>query len=147
MSEGTLASVDNAVDKTASAASSFPELLYVNSKITEPSKLSPDLFTEWYNDIHIPDIFATSGIKQAYRYHTTVADPSSVERPYLALYPVKFAGYTTSKEFFSIPVTSDVLPGPSHEIFDVADFDTRYYNTISSSKPFTGQSAHFLWLT
>lgn len=118
---------------------SFPELLYVNSKIIKPDQLSPDLFTRWYNDVHIPDIFITSGIKEAYRYYTTSRDPSTVERPYLALYPIKFAGYLQSKEFASIPVKSGVLPGPNHEIFDVADFDTRYYRTTSASQPFQGQ--------
>ena len=118
--------------------SANPELLYVNSKITEPSKLSPALFTSWYNDVHIPDIFNTTGIKQAYRYYTTADDPSSIDRPYLALYPIKFEGYLQSAEFQAIPVKSDVLPGPNHEIFDVADFDTRYYKLTDSRHPFQG---------
>lgn len=112
-----------------------PELLYVNSKITEPDKLSAKLFTDWYNDVHIPDIFETSGIRSAYRYITTSASPDDVERPYLALYPVNAVGFLQSAEFGAIPVKSDVLPEPSHEIFDVADFDTRYYKLIHDRSP------------
>lgn len=103
------------------------ELFYVNSKITDKEHLSPEQFTKWYEDIHIPDIFKTSGIKKAYRYVTTVKDIDSVERPYLALYMVLFEGYLSSKEFATIPVTSDIFPGPKHEVFDVADFDARCY--------------------
>jgi hypothetical protein len=40
-----------------------PGLLFVNSKITSPS-LSPEAFTEWYQDVHIPDIFNTSVIRR-----------------------------------------------------------------------------------
>lgn len=118
--------------------STEPELLYVNSKIVEPSRLSPELFTSWYNDVHIPDIFETTGIREAFRYYTTAEDPSSIERPYLALYPIKSKGFLQSAEFHAIPVQSDVLPGPRHDIFDVADFDTRYYTLNSNERPFDG---------
>jgi len=103
-----------------------PGLLYVNSKIISP-KLSSELFTKWYEDVHIPDIFVTSGIKTAFRYYTTSPDPSSVERPYLALYPLKDVSFLQTSEFKSIPVHSDLVPTDSKCIFDLADFDTRYY--------------------
>lgn len=115
---------------------SNPELLYVNSKLTS-SKLSPTTFTKWYSDVHIPDIFATSGIKTAYRYETAAANSSTIERPYLALYPIKFEGYLQSPEFRAIPVKTDVLPNGG-EIFEVADFDTRYYKLVTVKKPFGG---------
>ena len=134
----TVSSVQESI-QAGSNSTSFPELLYVNSKITAPEKLSAELFTKWYNEVHIPDIFVTSGIKEAYRYYTTASDPSTVERPYLALYPAKFAGYFQSKEFASIPVKSDILPGPNHEIFDVADFDARYYRTMGDFQAFEGK--------
>jgi len=124
--------------KVINMPSNEPELLYVNSKIVEPSKLSPELFTNWYNDVHIPDIFKTTGIQEAFRYYTTAEDPSSIERPYLALYPIKSKGFLQSAQFRSIPVQSDMLPGPSHDIFDVADFDTRYYTLKSNARPFDG---------
>ena len=118
-----------------------PELLYVNSKISDPTKLSPELFESWYNEVHIPDIFATSGIKQAFRYYTTAEDPNSIDRPYLALYPVKYPGYLTSAEYRGIPLKSDMLPGPNHRIFDVANFDSRFYALTSAAQPFNG--THF----
>jgi hypothetical protein len=108
---------------------SGPGLLYVNSKITSPN-LSPELFTEWYQDIHIRDIFLTSGIKSAFRYYTQSSEPATIERPYLALYPVKDVAFLYSAEFRAIPVHSDMLPIKSKNIFDLADFDTRYYTNV-----------------
>ena len=106
-----------------------PGLLYVNSKITSP-RLSPELFTEWYQDVHIPDIFVTSGIKTAFQYYTSSPDPASVERPYLALYPLRHVRFLQTSEFKSIPVHSDLVPTESKCIFDLADFDTRYYTNL-----------------
>lgn len=108
---------------------SGPGLLFVNSKIVSPD-LSPELFTQWYQDIHIRDIFLTSGIKSASRYFTASSEPATIERPYLALYPVKDVAFLYSAEFKAIPVHSDMLPVESKNIFDLADFDTRYYTNI-----------------
>ncbi|KAK6429258.1 hypothetical protein LTR95_014592 [Oleoguttula sp. CCFEE 5521] len=100
-----------------------PGLLFVNSKITKPDQLSPEAYADWYNKRHIPDIFKTSGIKQAARWQAL--DPNQ-DRPYLALYPLEDLDYLNSDEFKAIPVHDDNLPG-SGAIFDVASFDTRYY--------------------
>ncbi|OQN98122.1 hypothetical protein B0A48_15954 [Cryoendolithus antarcticus] len=100
-----------------------PGLLFVNSKITKPDQLSPEAYADWYTKRHIPDIFKTSGIKQAARWQAL--DPNQ-DRPYLALYPLEDLDYLNSDEFRAIPVHDDKLPG-SGAIFDVASFDTRYY--------------------
>jgi hypothetical protein len=106
-----------------------PGIFYVNSKISCPDQLSTGVFHSWYEDVHIPDIFRTSGMKAAMRFQSTA--PEDVERPYLALYPVKDVGFLSSPEFYSIPVHSDMLPNPSKYIFDVANFDTRHYVALS----------------
>lgn len=106
-----------------------PGILFVNSKITSDD-LTPEIFREWYEGVHIPDIFVTSGIKSAFRYQSTT--PAKVERPFLALYPVKDVQWLYSDEFKSIPVHSDMLPNESKAIFELADFDTRYYETVDT---------------
>lgn len=106
-----------------------PGILFVNSKITSEA-LTPEIFREWYESVHIPDIFVTSGIKSAFRYQSTT--PGKVERPYLALYPVRDIQWLYSDEFKSIPVHSDMLPNKSKAIFELADFDTRYYETLDT---------------
>ena len=97
-------------------------IFYVNSKITSPT-LTHDVFTRWYEDVHVPDILITSGINAAFRYKAT----GPVDRPYLALYPVRDVGWLSSDEFKSIPVHSDLLPNESRAIFEIADFDARNY--------------------
>ncbi|KAK0288889.1 hypothetical protein LTR91_018424 [Friedmanniomyces endolithicus] len=112
------------VDKPATGQN--PGVLFVNSKITKPDELSPEGYTKWYEKVHIPDIFKTSGIKEASRWEAI--DPKS-ERPYLALYPLEDLNFLQTDEFKAIPVHDDSLPG-SHAIFDFADFDTRYYKFV-----------------
>lgn len=104
-----------------------PGILYVNSKITSEA-LTPEIFRDWYEGVHIPDILATSGVNSGFRYQSTT--PELAERPFLALYPVEDIQWLYSSEFKSISLHSDLLPNDSKAIFDVADFDSRYYELI-----------------
>ncbi|KXL44410.1 hypothetical protein M433DRAFT_155048 [Acidomyces richmondensis BFW] len=113
------------------AAGNNPGLLYVNSKITKPNELSPENYTKWYEQVHIPDIFKTSGIKEASRWKNI--EPAG-ERPYLAMYPLEDLDFLQTDEFKAIPVHDEQLPG-SHAIFDFADFDTRYYKWVQTYEP------------
>ncbi|KAK4891375.1 hypothetical protein LTR27_010029 [Elasticomyces elasticus] len=112
------------VDKQAPGKN--PGLLFVNSKITNPDELSDEAYTKWYEEVHIPDIFKTSGIGEASRFLSI--DPKA-ERQYLALYPLEDLDFLQTDEFYSIPVHHDSIPG-SHAIFDFGDFDTRYYKFV-----------------
>ena len=67
-------------------------------------------------------------------------DPAA-ERPYLALYPLKSLDFLETDEFKSIPVHHDTVPAPSHSIFDVADFDTRYYEHVQTYEGLEGKGA------
>ncbi|KAH6672053.1 hypothetical protein B0J14DRAFT_639994 [Halenospora varia] len=105
-------------------------LLWVNSKITNPSDISPQNFKSWYEEEHIPDVFATKQIHSACRYQNI--DPSA-NRPYLALYPVPDMKFLGSQQFLDIPVASKkYFSGPDVKCFDVAEFDTRFYEFVHS---------------
>jgi hypothetical protein len=106
-----------------------PGLLYVNSKI-DSAKISPEVFTKWYEDEHIPDILRSSGMNSAYRYYTNPKEKAPNSRPYLALYPLEDVFFLQTEEFNSIPVHSDLVPSSGRCIFDVADFDVRYYTNL-----------------
>lgn len=129
-----------------------PGLLYVNSKIVQPDKLSPEQYTQWYEKTHIPDILETDGIEEAHRWQTL--DPNA-ERPYLALYPLNDIDFLQSPAFTgrytnhdieeytdcpAIPVEEDKLPD-THRIFDLANFDTRYYKFVQLYEPKTTSSS------
>lgn len=90
-----------------------PGILWVNAKIT--SDLSPFTFRKWYDEVHFPHVVVASGMKTAYRYESL--DPAA-ECSFFAWYPIKDKAFLTSEEFYKIPVTSNLLPGPSHLIFD-----------------------------
>ncbi|KAK3679195.1 hypothetical protein LTR78_000756 [Recurvomyces mirabilis] len=113
-----------------------PGILFANSKIKKPDQLSKEEYTRWYEQVHIPDIFKTSGIKEASRW--TALDPSQ-DRPFLALYPLDDLDFLDTDEFKAIPVHDDNLPG-SGEIFDLADFDTRYYKLAQLYEPENAKS-------
>jgi hypothetical protein len=65
----------------------------------------------------------------------------AVERPDLVLYPLKSLDFLETEEFKSIPVHHDTVPAPSHSIFDVADFDTRYYEHVQTYEGLEGKGA------
>lgn len=107
-----------------------PGLLYVNSKITS-SRWSPQKFDEWYEKVHVPDVFQTSGIKTAYRYYVTSQEPNAVDGPYLALYPLEDVSFLQTAEFKSIPIHTEIDQSGSESIFDLAEFDVRFYTNIA----------------
>lgn len=109
-----------------------PGLLFVNSKIIRPDLIGEEAFFKWYDEDHIAEILATSGIQSAFRFLD--ANIGSVERPYLAMYPMRDIGFTKTEEFRNINVSSDMLPngGP---IYDLADFDVRYYKLVQVFDP------------
>lgn len=107
-------------------------LVLVQSRI-RPSppapSLSPATFHEWYNTVHIPDLLQTPGVRSATRY-AVLPSPSSPDDgsdgsfPFIALYPSLPLAWLTSPtcEFLRVPLHHPMLPGPSHFVFDVADF-------------------------
>ncbi len=105
-----------------------PGIFYVAAKIINPA-LTPTVLKKWYDEVHFPDIIKTSGMPTTFRYDAL--DPSA-ERPFFYYYPVPDLAFLGSEEFMKIPINSDLLPGPSHMIFDFVNFDTRYYELVQS---------------
>jgi len=102
-----------------------PGILWINSKIIAPDKLSPELFKTWYEEVHIPDIIAAKpgGVLAAWRYKC--ANPER-PAPYLALYSIPDLAFLQTDEFRAVPMVHEMLPegGPIHKF---ASFDARYY--------------------
>jgi hypothetical protein len=108
-----------------------PGIFWVAAKIINP-ELTPPVLKKWYDEVHFPDIIKTSGMKTTFRYDSL--DPSA-ERPFFYYYPVRDLAFLQSDEFFKIPITSDLLPGPSHNIVHSVDFDVRYYELVQTFEP------------
>ena len=69
-------------------------------------------------------------------------DPAA-ERPYLALYPLEDLGFLQTDEFKAVPVHHETVPAPSHAIFDVTDFDTRYYEHVQTYEGLSDKGAGY----
>jgi len=118
-------------------------LMFVNSRITSPL-LDEATFLKWYDEDHIPEILATGGMPTAIRFIDEGAraqlkdhgndSPSPAARPYLHVYPVQDVAFFRTSQFADIGVTSDLLPG-SKLVYDLADFDVRFYNLVQVYDP------------
>lgn len=105
---------------TTTTTTTTPGLFFVSSRITDP-QLSEDIFHEWYNQRHIPDIFQTSGFEEAYRWKVLKDfnantrkrgrgrgsrreeedGKGEVKRPFLNTYPLRDVEFLGSEEFKS----------------------------------------------
>ncbi|KAJ4355582.1 uncharacterized protein N0V89_003602 [Didymosphaeria variabile] len=91
-----------------------PGLLYVKACINpSPSNpLTEPEYMHWYDDDHIAEIVATSGMPNAFRYFHVDKTPDNGKptpecpRPYLAFYPMPDLAFTQGQEFKSIRVKS-----------------------------------------
>jgi hypothetical protein len=112
-----------------SPKSPVPGILFVNSDVIKPDKLSREAFDKWYCEEHIPDVVRKSGISYAHRYEH-LSDGVSPPRKlgFLTLYGMPDINYMKTSDFKSLEGQS---PGPNQEtIFKNAEFDTRSYQEI-----------------
>jgi hypothetical protein len=105
-----------------------PGILFVRSRISSPL-LSESTFLQWYDDDHIPEVVATSGIKSGFRYvdvnKTSSAGDARNAKPFLAVYPMDDLTFTQGDEFRGIRVKSDLLPR-SGIVYDLTEMDVSY---------------------
>jgi hypothetical protein len=107
---------------------SGPGIIWVNSVPKPP--LTEDIFNEWYEKAHIPDIIkAKSGPQSCVAAWRFKCQDVSRPRPYLALYSVPDMAFIQSPEFVRLSQYHDSLPegGPSQKFID---FDTRFYQRV-----------------
>ena len=116
-----------------------PGILFVRSRIAPSAKgiLDEEVFLKWYDEEHIADVVATSGITSGFRYvdltRTSAFGDLQNPKPFLAFYPLQDLAFTQSEEFRKVSIRSDNLPG-SGIIYDLADFDVSYLGLISRSE-------------
>lgn len=113
-----------------------PGILHVRSRISS-SALTEPVFLAWYDNEHIAEVVATSGIRSGFRYidvaKTSPNGDKANPKPFFAFYPMDDLRFTQSDEFRNISVTGKKLPG-SGVIYDLADFDVGYMARKSVSE-------------
>ena len=107
----------------------LPGILLVRTKF-DPNATNSETFRKWYDQVHIPDLLSTSGPESAFRFEVA-GDVSPATWPYLAVYPLRNIGWLLSEELAMVPLTSDILPGPTRHVQDVASFDMRSYELLA----------------
>jgi len=119
------------MSNTSHLAIKGPGLLYVNSKIARTDLLDEERYMKWYGQDHIAEILLTSGFHSAVCFKDINA---KADKPYLVMYPMEDIAFTQGEEFKKIKVHSDLLPngGP---IYDLADFEVRYYGLVQKYEP------------
>ncbi|KAF3045241.1 hypothetical protein E8E12_010972 [Didymella heteroderae] len=106
-------------------------VLWVSSKITEPSNLSVTAFDDWYENEHAPEVLALPGVPSAIKYKAL--SPHS-PTPTLITYEFPDLAYTASPEF-----TAVANQAPDQElvarIYANASFDIRFYSELPTPSP------------
>ena len=122
-------------------------ILWVNSDVIQPERLTKERFNTWYCNEHIPDVVAKSGVENAVRYEHVVDCASPGRRlGFLTIYGMPDIDFMKTHEFRSLEGQS---PGPSREIiFENAEFDTRSYElvqTCETRRAKAGESLESVW--
>ncbi|KAF2114145.1 hypothetical protein BDV96DRAFT_469467, partial [Lophiotrema nucula] len=118
-----------------------PGILWVSSRIQNPSILSPEKFCTWYENTHIQEVTALSGVPSAARYQALSPSPVptptwSSEAPWLTIYEMPVLDFRESKEFKSLDGQSKPREELLEGIFKQARFDTRFYEQVQVYEPF-----------
>lgn len=91
------------------------------SKNASQDIISDDALMSWYDEIHIPDVIATSGMRTALRFEAI--NPEAKYR-WLVVYPVNDIGFAATEEFDKIPKGGHKEIG-GREFTDLAELDLR----------------------
>ncbi|KAH7040892.1 uncharacterized protein B0I36DRAFT_16502 [Microdochium trichocladiopsis] len=109
-----------------------PGLLWVGSKIKKRDLLSWPTFLSWYDTEMLPAMVGLKGIRSAMR---STARDQSEEWPTLCIFVMDDLSYLHTPEVDEgMPGKSKFLPGGG-QYMDLADFDCRFYNILSSYEP------------
>lgn len=108
-------------------------ILWVASRIKKPT-LSSDKFCSWYENQHIQEVTALSGVPRAARYERIEPSPYpgafSDDAPWLTIYEMPEIEFRQSKEFKGLDGQSEPKKELLDGVFKQARFDTRFYECI-----------------
>jgi hypothetical protein len=116
-----------------------PGILSVASRVTIPERCSPEKFNEWYENQHIDEVVALSGVPGAVRYEAILfaeiagAEVEEKDLPlwlgkaqWLTLYEMDDVDFRDSKEFKGLDGQTTPKDNLLNEIFKNARFETRF---------------------
>jgi hypothetical protein len=108
-------------------------ILWVASRIKKPT-LSHEKFCSWYENVHIQEVTALSGVPRAARYEGIQPSPFpgalSDDAPWLTVYEMPDIGFRENKAFRGLDGQSEPKKELLEGVFKQARFDTRFYECI-----------------
>lgn len=108
------------------------DLVWVASRITKPQNLTPSAFCDWYENTHIQEVTALSGIPSAARYELLpgFGFPGALAHPWLTLYEMREVGFRKTEEFRGLNGQSRPDGRLLERVFRNAEFDTRFWRCV-----------------
>lgn len=116
-----------------------PGIIGAFSKSQAQGSISDKDLMSWYDDIHIPDVIATSGIKTALRFEALNATASW---PWLVIYPVDDILFSETGEFDRIPKGGHKELG-GRLFTDLAALDLRICRRLGSLEVSNGSQGYY----
>ncbi|KAF2492681.1 hypothetical protein BU16DRAFT_490545, partial [Lophium mytilinum] len=108
-------------------------ILWVASRIKNPT-LTPSHFCTWYENTHIHEVTALSGIPRAARYEAILPSPYpgalSADAPWLTIYEMPDIAFRETAEFRGLDGQSEPAAELLEGVFKKARFDTRFYECV-----------------
>jgi hypothetical protein len=108
-----------------------PGVLFVASSTLEDGKLSGEDFCDWYENTHIQEVTALSGVTGAVRYQAIDGlSALGQQLPWLTLYEMPDLNFKDSAEFKGLDGQSKPDAALLERIFKHARFDTRFLELV-----------------
>jgi hypothetical protein len=109
---------------------STPGLMFVSSRVLDPTKTSDEKYNRFYNDEHLPDVLGYNVTKLALRYKNTAKE---TDRPYIALYPLDDVNYLHSEALGKLIEDTKISKTfDNTDIYAHLAFDLRPYTKIQT---------------
>lgn len=125
-----------------------PGLLWVSSRITQPATLPRDKFKAWYEDVHIHEVCALSGVPAAARYEAipgvVPADaPYASKAEWLTLYEMDDVAFRFTDEFKGLDGQSVPKQELLEGVFKKARFETRFCEQVQVDEKVGARKGEF----
>ncbi|KAF1999017.1 hypothetical protein P154DRAFT_393219, partial [Amniculicola lignicola CBS 123094] len=128
-----------------------PGLLFVSSRLSSPTTLTPDKFCHWYENTHIQEVTALEGVPSAVRYeaeplpsHPGKEDGNGdgkkdaqkgmgeEQAQWLTLYEMPDIDFRHTSAFKGLDGQSEPEKSLLEGVFRQARFDTRFYELVDT---------------
>ena len=125
---------------------SNPGILWVASGIINSKALSPEEFCSWYEEVHIQEVTALSGVPGAARYEAVQIVPADAPKPawllgarWLTMYEMPDIAFRHTEEFAGLDGQSEPNKDLLDKVFKNARFETRFLELIQTHESELGR--------